>query len=149
VAIDSVVSDFVSGAAEWLSPAAAPDHWDIIEGQGALFHPAYAGVTLGLIHGSQPDLLVLCHELGRRHLGGFEGFAIPSLESCMETYLAAARLTNPRARFAGVTLNTSRVGDKEAARALAEISVRLSLACCDPIRSGVGPIVDNVLSMAR
>jgi len=149
VAIDAVVSDFVSGAAEWLSPAAAPDHWDIIEGQGALFHPAYAGVTLGLIHGSQPDLLVLCHELGRRHLVGFEGFAIPSYETCMDTYLAAARLTNPQARFAGVSLNTSRVGDKEAARALAEISVRLTLPCCDPIRSGVGPIVDNVLSMAR
>jgi uncharacterized NAD-dependent epimerase/dehydratase family protein len=148
VAIDSVISDFVSGAAEWLSPAAAPDHWDIIEGQGALFHPAYAGVTLGLIHGSQPDLLVLCHELGRTYLGGFEGFTIPSLESCMETYLAAARLTNPRARFAGMSLNTSRSGEAAAARALAETSARLSLPCCDPIRGGVGPIVDNILSMA-
>lgn len=146
VAVDSVVSDFVSGAAEWLSPAAAPDHWDIIEGQGALFHPAYAGVTLGLIHGSQPDFLVLCHELGRRQLTGYDGFAIPPYESCMETYLAAARLTNPRARFAGVSLNTSRVGDQEAARALAETSARLSLPCCDPIRTGVGPIVDQIIA---
>ena len=148
VAIDSVISDFVSGAAEWLSPAAPADHWDIIEGQGALFHPAYAGVTLGLIHGSQPDMLVLCHELGRTHLGGFAGFAIPSLESCMEIYLAAARLTNPQARFAGVSLNTSRIVEQEAARAFTEISNRLSLPCCDPIRGGVGPIVDNILSMA-
>jgi len=148
VAVDSVVSDFVSGAAEWLSPASAPDHWDIIEGQGALFHPAYAGVTLGLIHGSQPDLLVLCHELGRTHLGGFEGFAIPSFESCLEIYLSAARLTNPKVRFAGVSLNTSRTGDQEASRALAEISARLSLPCCDPIRGGVAPIVDHVLAMA-
>ena len=148
VAVDSVVSDFISGAAEWLSPAAAPDHWDIIEGQGSLFHPAYAGVTLGLVHGSQPDVLVLCHELGRGHLTGFENFAIPPLESCMETYLAAARLTNLQVRFAGVSLNTSRVGEKDAARALKETAVRLSLPCCDPIRNGVGPIVDNVVSMA-
>lgn len=148
VAVDSVVSDFISGAAEWLSPAAAPDHWDIVEGQGALFHPAYAGVTLGLIHGSQPDVLVLCHDLGRTHLEGFGGFAIPPYESCMDAYLSAARLTNPQVIFAGVSLNTSRFGDKVAARALAQISERLSLPCCDPIRSGVGPIVDNILSMA-
>ena len=148
VAIDSVVADFVSGAAEWLSPAAAPTHWDIIEGQGALFHPAYAGVTLGLIHGSQPDVLVLCHELGRTHLGGFASFAIPSLESCMEIYLSAARLTNPKVTFAGVSLNTSRVGDGAAARALAETAARLSLPCCDPIRGGVRPIVHQILSLA-
>lgn len=147
VAVDSVVSDFVSGAAEWLSPAAAPDHWDVIEGQGALFHPAYAGVTLGLIHGSQPDVLVLCHELGRTHLAGFESFAIPTLESCMETYLAAARLTNPAARFAGVCLNTSRLADHEARHALAEVGARVSLPCCDPIRTSVGPIVDKVLAV--
>jgi D-glutamate N-acetyltransferase len=147
VAVDSVVADFVSGAAEWLSPAAPANHWDVIEGQGALFHPAYAGVTLGLIHGSQPDILVLCHELGRTHLGGHESFAIPSYESCMDIYLAAARLTNPRARFAGVGLNTSRVAESEAARAIREISGRLSLPCCDPIRNGVGPLVDSILSM--
>ncbi len=147
VAVDSVVADFVSGAAEWLSPAAATDHWDVIEGQGALFHPAYAGVTLGLIHGSQPDALVLCHELGRTHLIGFESFAIPSFESCMETYLAAARLTNPNVKFAGVSLNTSRVGEQQAARGIAEISGRLSLPCCDPIRTGVAPIVDRIVAI--
>ena len=148
VAVDSVVSDFVSGAAEWLSPAAASDHWDIIEGQGALIHPAYAGVTLGLIHGSQPDVLVMCHELGRNHLEGYDGFAIPTCEECMDIYLSAARLTNPRVRFAGVSLNTSRVGGIEANIAIAEVSRRMSLPCCDPIRRGVGPIVDNMLSTA-
>lgn len=148
IAVDSVVADFISGAAEWLSPPAAPDHWDVIEGQGALFHPAYAGVTLGLVHGSQPDILVLCHELGRTHLGGFGRFPIPALESCMETYLAAARLTNPAVRFAGISLNTSRTGAAEASRAMAEISDRLSLPCCDPIRGSIAPIVDRALSLA-
>ena len=145
VAVDSVVSDFVSGAAEWLSPAAAADHWDIIEGQGSLFHPAYAGVTLGLVHGSQPDVLVLCHDFGRAHLDGYEGFAIPSYETCMEAYLTAARLTNPQVRFGGVSLNTSRLNDREAGRVLDEVSKRLSMPCCDPIRTGVGPIVDRLL----
>lgn len=148
VAVDSVVADFVSGAAEWLSPAAATDHWDVIEGQGSLFHPAYAAVTLGLVHGSQPDILVLCHDLGRTQLAGFDGFAIPPYESCMDAYLAAARLTNPKVKFAGVSLNTSRVGEGAAARALAETSARLSLPCCDPIRGGVAPIVDKILLMA-
>ncbi len=145
VAVDSVVSDFVSGAAEWLSPSAAADHWDVIEGQGSLFHPAYAGVTLGLVHGSQPDVLVLCHDFGRGHLDGYEGFPIPSYESCMEAYLIAARLTNPQVRIGGVSLNTSRLGEREASRVLGEISKRLSMPCCDPIRTGVGPIADNLL----
>ena len=115
IAVDSVVSDFVSGAAEWLSPAAAPQHWDVIEGQGSLFHPAYAGVTLGLIHGSQPDALVLCHDLARTGIADYEGYAIPSYEACFEAYLAAARLTNPAARFAGVSLNTSSLDEAAAA----------------------------------
>jgi len=146
VAVDSVVSDFVSGAAEWLSPDAAPSHWDVIEGQGSLFHPAYAGVTLGLIHGSQPDAMVLCHDLARSGIADYEGFAIPSYESCFEAYLTAARLTNPKARFAGVSLNTSHLDEKEAAHAVAEVAKTVALPCCDPIRHGVGPIVDEVLA---
>lgn len=145
VAVDSVVSDFVSGAAEWLSPAAAPEHWDVIEGQGSLFHPAYAGVTLGLVHGSQPDVMILCHDLARTEIADFPGFAIPGYEAALETYLAAARLTNPAARFAGVCLNTSHLGDAEARQALADVSKRVLLPCCDPIRTGVAPIVDRIL----
>jgi len=149
VAIDSVVADFVSGAAEWLSPPNDPAHWDIIEGQGALFHPAYAAVTLGLIHGSQPDALVLCHDAGRAHLLGFEKFRIPDYRTCMDIYLGAARLTNPAARFVGVSINTSRLADGPAKELLRETAQATGLPCCDPIRSGVDAIADAMLQGFR
>jgi uncharacterized NAD-dependent epimerase/dehydratase family protein len=145
VAVDSVVSDFVSGAAEWLSPDASPAHWDVIEGQGSLFHPAYAGVTLGLMHGSQPDALVLCHDLARREIADYPGFAIPSYDTAFESYLGAARLTNPAARFVGVCLNTAQLDDREARQALADVARRTALPCCDPIRTGVAAIVDRLI----
>lgn len=146
VAVDSVVADFISGAAEWLSPAAAPGHWDVIEGQGSLFHPAYAGVTLGLVHGSQPDVMVLCHDASRTGIADYEGFAIPTYEACFAAYLAAARLTNPAARFAGVSLNTSQLDAGAADRAVADVASRVALPCCDPIRHGVAAIVDRILA---
>jgi uncharacterized NAD-dependent epimerase/dehydratase family protein len=146
IAVDSVVSDFVSGAAEWLSPDAAPDHWDVIEGQGSLFHPAYAGVTLGLVHGSQPDAMVLCHDLSRTGIADYEGYAIPSYEACFEAYLAAARLTNPAARFAGVSLNSSQLDESAALSAISAVAARVSLPCSDPVRHGVAGIVDRILA---
>jgi uncharacterized NAD-dependent epimerase/dehydratase family protein len=146
IAVDSVVADFVSGAAEWLSPPATPDHWDVVEGQGSLFHPAYAGVTLGLVHGSQPDALVLCHDLSRTSIADYVGFAIPTYRECFDVYLAAARLTNPAARFAGVSLNTSRLAERDAATAVETLAAELDLPCCDPIRHGVAAIVDRILS---
>jgi len=146
VAVDSVVADFVSGAAEWLSPDAASQHWDVIEGQGSLFHPAYAGVTLGLLHGSQPDALILCHDLARTGIADYEGYPIPSYEHCFKDYLAAARLTNPAVRFAGISLNTSSLDDRVARRAVREVAERTKLPCADPIRDGVAPIVDQILT---
>ncbi len=145
IAIDSVVADFISGAAEWLSPAAAAEHWHIIEGQGALLHPAYAGVTLGLVHGSQPDALVICHEAGRAELQGYEGdFACPSLRAALDIHLAAARLTNPAARGAGVGLNTSRLDEAAARDALKRAEDETGLPACDPLRWGAGAIVDHL-----
>lgn len=141
VAVDAVVSDFVSGAAEALSPANSPDHWDIIEGQGSLFHPAYAGVTLGLLHGSQPDALVLCHDVARKTLSSFPHVPVVSLEEAIPAYLYAARLTNPHVRIVGIALNTSSVSAGEAQEALGRTADRLQVPCVDPIRTGVGPLV--------
>lgn len=147
VAIDAVVADFIAGAAESLSPANEPDHWDVIEGQGSLFHPAYAGVTLGLLHGSQPDALVLCHDPARQHIEGFPQYPLVDLDTAMRRYLEAARLTNPRAVFVGVSLNTSKLSADRRAEVLARIEQQLELPCCDPLSTGVVPIGDRLASL--
>ncbi|MCS6879221.1 MAG: DUF1611 domain-containing protein [Geminicoccaceae bacterium] len=142
VAIDAVVADFIAGAAEWLSPDNDPDHWDVIEGQGSLFHPAFAGVTLGLIHGSQPDAIVLCHEPTRRHMRGLPHRPLPGLKECLEANLAAARLTNPAVRAVGVSIDTHLLEPSRRAAYLAEVEDELGLPAVDPLVTGVGRIVD-------
>lgn len=145
VSVDAVVSDFVAGAAEALSPTNEADHWDLIEGQGSLFHPAYAGVTMGLIHGSQPDALVLCHAAGRARMDDCAEYELPGLEEALDLNLRVARRTNPNARFVGIAINTSAL-DKNAALALiADTQARLQLPCCDPVRTGVANVVDHLL----
>lgn len=134
VPMDAVVSDFAAGAAEVLSPDAAPDHWDLIEGQGSIFHPAYAGVSLALLHGSQPDVIVLCHAPDRVRMLGHEAFATPGLEEAIALTLQLARRTNPQARCAGVSLNTSRINDTERTRLLRDTSEALGLPAADPMR---------------
>jgi uncharacterized NAD-dependent epimerase/dehydratase family protein len=136
IPIDAVVSDFVSGAAELLSPAAAADHWDVVEGQGSLFHPSYAAVTLGLIHGSQPDMIVLCHMPGRTAILGRPNYPLPALDAAIEAYLGAARLTNPAVRCAGISLNTAALDDEAAAAEIARVADRYGLPAADPIRGG-------------
>jgi len=144
VAIDAVVADFVAGAAEWLSPAAAPDHWDVIEGQGAILHPAYAGVTLGLLHGSQPDALVLCHDPSRGEIDGFPGFPIRPLDETMALYVSLARVTNPAAAFVAISLNTSSLAEADALRLAADLEAEHGLPCFDPMRFGVDEAVARI-----
>ncbi|WBX86120.1 DUF1611 domain-containing protein [Sphingosinicella microcystinivorans] len=146
IAIDAVVADFIAGAAETLSPDAAPDHWDVIEGQGALFHPAYAGVTLGLLHGSQPDALVLCHDPARSVTSFFPDYPLPTLEAAIAAYLPHAQRTNPAARFVGVSLNTSALDEDTARRALEDAHARTGLPVFDPLRFGIEAVVDEMLS---
>ncbi len=136
IPIDAVVSDFIAGAAEMLSPAAAPAHLDVIEGQGSLFHPAYAAVSLGLLHGSQPDLFIVCHEPGRTAVLGAPGFAIPSIEAVIAQTLALGGLTNPAIRCAGVALNTSKLDAAAAEAEMAATAQRLGLPVADPVRGG-------------
>ena len=145
--MDAVVADFEAGAAEVLSPDAAPDHWDVIEGQGSLFHPSYAAVSLGLLHGSQPDVIVVCHEPGRGHVLGLEDYELPTLEEAIDLNLRLGRRTNPAIRCAGVSLNTSRLTDVDARRFMKEESARLQLPVADPIRGGaeLERLVDSCL----
>jgi uncharacterized NAD-dependent epimerase/dehydratase family protein len=145
VSIDAVVSDFVSGAVEWLCPPNDPDHWDVIEGQGSLFHASYAGVTLSLIHGAQADALVMCHEPTRAHMRGLRHYKLPDLSVCIEANLAAARLTNPAVRCVGISVNTAGLDPAAARDYLQQTEMRLGLPCVDPVRTGVGPIVDRLL----
>jgi uncharacterized NAD-dependent epimerase/dehydratase family protein len=149
--IDAVVSDFVAGAAEMLSPDADPNHWDVIEGQGSVFHPSYAGVSLGLLHGSQPDVIVLCHEEGRSHILGLENYPLPSLDEAIYMHLELARRTNPRVRCAGVSLNTAKLSAAHARAVLAERRAQLGVAVADPMRSGpeLEELVASCLSPSR
>ncbi|WP_082134948.1 DUF1611 domain-containing protein [Croceicoccus naphthovorans] len=136
VAFDSVVVDFAAGAAEALSPDAAPDHWDVIEGQGSLFHPAYAGVSMALLHGSQPDVFVVCHDPARDCVLGNAGFPLPDIAEVIDMTIRLGSRTNPAIRCGGVALNTSSL-DEDAARALMQReSERLGLPVCDPLRGG-------------
>lgn len=142
VPVDAVVADFVSGSVEWLSPANEPDHWDLIEGQGSLFHPSFGGLSLGLLHGAQPDAIVMCHEPTRPHMRGLPDFPLPDLGECVEANLAGARLTNPEVRCVGFSINTAGLEAGAAARCLAEIADRFGLPAVDPVRTGVGPLID-------
>ncbi|MBC6406404.1 MAG: DUF1611 domain-containing protein [Rhodospirillales bacterium] len=142
VAIDAVVADFISGAVEWLCPANAPDHWDLVEGQGSLFHPSFAGVALGLIHGSQPDALILCHEPTRTHLRGLPHYPLPGIQPTIDSCLAHARLVNPAAVCVGMSVNTEALADSEAEDYLGGLEQRYGLPAADPIRHGMARLVD-------
>jgi len=146
ICVDAVIADFISGAVELLSPEQSPAHWDIIEGQGSLFHPSYAGVSLGLLHGAQPDALVLCHDAVRPHMRLLPDFPIPELEACAEANLRAARLTNPAVRLVGLSINTSKLPKAERTSYLESIAKRFGLPAVDPILDGAGALVDALLT---
>lgn len=147
VAVDAVVADFISGAIERLAPARDDGGWDLIEGQGSLFHPSFAGVSLGLLHGAQPEALVLCHEPGRPHLRGIPGRALPGLAECLARNLEAARLTSPDVRAVGICLNTSGMERGAALALCAATEAETGLPCTDPIALGVDPIIDRLLCL--
>ena len=144
IPMDAVVSDFEAGAAEILSPDAPDDHWDIIEGQGSLAHPAYAAVSLGLLHGSQPDVFVVCHEPGRTVMLGTAGYSVASIEEIVDLTIALGRRTNPAIRCGGFAFNTSALDAAEAEALMARESERLGLPVADPVRRG--PAFDALVS---
>jgi uncharacterized NAD-dependent epimerase/dehydratase family protein len=148
IPMDAVIADFAAGAAEMLTPAAPQQHWDVIEGQGSLFHPAYAGVSLALLHGSQPDVIVVCHQPGRDRVLGNPGYFLPGIDETIELNLRLGRRTNAAIRCAGVSLDTSRLDTAIARRLLADERARLGLPVADPMRGGVefSALVDACLT---
>jgi uncharacterized NAD-dependent epimerase/dehydratase family protein len=146
--IDAVVADFISGAAEVLSPDNEPDHWDVIEGQGSLFHPGYSGVSLGLLHGSQPDAFVVCHDATRTQVSGWEHYPLPSVAECIELHILAGQRTNPGIRCVGVSVNTSGLPPTERTAWLETLSAQTGLPCVDPLIEGCSAIVDFINSQA-
>jgi uncharacterized NAD-dependent epimerase/dehydratase family protein len=144
VAIDAVVADFLAGAAEWLTPANDPDHWDVVEGQGSLFHPSFAGVTLGLLHGAQPDAFVVCHEPTRTNMRNV-AHPLPSIGEVIERTVLEGRLTNPAIQCVGIAVNTEALDEAAARKLLEDTSAKYDLPCVDPIRTGVAAIVDELV----
>lgn len=144
--LDAVPSDFISGCVEVIAPDAPEKSWQIIEGQGSLFHPSFAGLTLGMIHGSQPEAMVLCLIAGEDAIVDFPSVKLPPLEDIVRRHLEAARLTNSETRFVGVSVNTRSLSQSERADYLVRLGDRLGLPCVDPVATGVGPIVDLLLN---
>jgi uncharacterized NAD-dependent epimerase/dehydratase family protein len=142
VPLDAVVADFMAGAVEWLSPENDADHWDLIEGQRSLFHASYSGVTLALIHGGQPDALVLCHEPTRAHMRGLPDYRLPSLEALRTLSLTMAQIVNPDVAVTGISINTAGMEEARALDYLAEVEARMGLPTVDPFRQGAARLVD-------
>jgi len=146
IPIDAVVADFISGAAEVLSPDNDDDHWDVIEGQGSLLNPSYSGVTLGLLHGSQPDAIILCHDALRTEtLEVFGVYPIPELDEVIDDTLRLARRMRPGCFCAGVSVNTSAMTDFERDGYLGKLQDHLGIPCVDPVAIGMSPIASFML----
>lgn len=147
VPLDAVIADFMAGSIEYLTPDNDPDHWDIIEGQGSLFHVSYSGVSLALIHGGQPDALILCHEPTRKTMRGLPDYAVPSLEEVRDTALAMAKIANANCKVVGVSINTQHMSQAEAETYLAQVEAQLGLPAVDPFRQGAAKLADALASL--
>ena len=147
VPLDAVIADFMAGSIEWLTPDNDADHWDLIEGQGSLFHLSYSGVTMALIHGGQPDALILSHEPTRRHLRGLPDHPVPSLEALRDLALQVARLANPACAVVGVSVNTHGMNAAAAEIYCAEVEGEMGLPTVDPMRHGAGRLVDALAAL--
>ena len=144
IPIDAIVSDFLCGAAECLSPDNDNDHWDIIEGQGSLFNPSFSGVSLGLLHGSQPDAIILCHDAGREQVSTCPHLIVPGVEECIDMNLKLARLVNPDCQCVGVSVNTSSLNHEQRRKLLLTLSRQTGLPCIDPIVEGCAPFLEKI-----
>jgi uncharacterized NAD-dependent epimerase/dehydratase family protein len=133
VPLDAVIADFMAGSVEYLTPDNDDDHWDLIEGQGSLFHVSYSGVTMALVHGGQPDALILCHEPTRSHM--------------RDVALPLAQRANAKCKIVGISVNTQHLSEEEATKYLAETEARMGLPAVDPYRHGAGRLVDALAAI--
>ena len=147
VPLDAVIADFMAGSVEYLTPDNDDDHWDIIEGQGSLFHVSYSGVTMALIHGGQPDALILSHEPTRAHMRGLPGYTLPTLETLRDTALPLARVANPDCEVVGITVNTQHMPEDGALAYLAELEASMGLPAVDPFRQGADRIAEALAAL--
>lgn len=147
VPLDAVVADFMAGSIEWLTPDNDADHWDHIEGQGSLFHISFSGVTMALVHGGQPDALILCHEPTRDHMRGLPGKDLPSLKTLRDTALPLARVANPACQVVGISVNTQHLSEDDALAYLAKVEAEMGLPTADPFRQGAGRLVDALAAI--
>ncbi len=152
IAVDAVVADFIAGAAEQLVLQAAKDN-DIVlvEGQGSLIHPGYSGVTLGLLHGSCPDALILCHQVTRDYIGDYHGrepwVKIPSYPELIDIHERAAQPVH-RTKVIGISLNTYDMDEHAAREAVAKAAEETGLPATDPVRFDATPLVDAIVKEA-
>ncbi|MCY4207484.1 MAG: DUF1611 domain-containing protein [Roseovarius sp.] len=147
VPLDAVIADFMAGSIEYLTPDNDPDHWDLIEGQGSLFHVSYSGVTMALIHGGRPDALILCHEPTRSHMRGLPHYVPPGLAELRDTALPLAQVANPACVATGVSVNTQHMSDDEAKAYISSVEDELNLPATDPYRFGAGKLADSLAAM--
>ena len=141
VPLDAVIADFVAGSIEHLTPDNDKDHWDIIEGQGSLYHPSYSGVTMALVHGGQPDALILCHEPTRTHMRGLPGYSLPSLKELNDTAVKMAKVVNKNVKVIGISINTSNMEKEKALEYLKEVEQEMKLPTVDPVLTGTSRLV--------
>ena len=150
IAVDAVVADFIAGAAERLVLEGRKDaDVVLVEGQGSINHPGYSGVTLGLLHGSCPDALILCHQSSREYIGDYRQAAwlrIPPLADYVRLYETIGSAVHPT-RVVGISLNTYDLSDAEARRACEQAVRETGLPATDPVRFDPGPLVDAIAEM--
>ena len=147
VPLDAVIADFMAGAVEYLTPDNDADHWDIIEGQGSLFHVSYSGVTMALIHGGQPDALIICHEPTRTHMRGLPDYTPPSMEAVRDMALALARVANPACQVVGISVNTQHMSEDEARAYLEKVEAEMGLPAVDPYRHGAERLAEALAAL--
>ena len=146
VPLDAVVADFMSGAVETLSPKAEDSHWDIIEGQGSLWHPSFSGVSLGLLHGARADSLILCHEPKREHMRGLPHYPIADIAATIEANELLGKRTHADCKVVGISVNSSAMDDGEAQAYLLDLESRYNLPATDAYRFGADKLVDALLA---